>query len=1000
MVREKVRGLKRREIRDIKLYILAKKISIDKLSKLVNISKYRLSKCLKYGNNKFTMYEISNIKKIINDNNNEQMKSVELNNSDFFKQNISEEIWRSKYKAVKDKTVFDTFDRIIGTLFDNTDEFDIVIASKLRNMMHENRFLPAGRILSNTGDDTKPIASLINCLVMEQIPDSMNGIMSIAREAALSLQRGNGVGYDFSSIRPKGAYVAGVGADTSGPLPFMEIFNTMAKTIMSAGGRRSAQMGVMDIHHPDIVDFITSKQKEGVLKQFNLSVNITNDFMNQLKLFQKTGDKKYELWELWFWVKLSPTDTVHRSRVSVINKGELPYDLKHRDNNYFVFDKTHIEVKYGNCSHNTIYEKKVFNIIRITELWDIIMRSTYDYAEPGVLFLDRANEYNLLKNYENIRATNPCVVGDTKVAVVNRGAVTIKELADKGEDVMVYAYDNDLNRRVVKRMRRPRLTGENIGVYKILFNSGDSIIVTGNHEILMSNGGYVEAKDLERGSSVHVSQINFDKTSHIEFNPNDYDIKVTRVDDEDVSFIERTCEHCGKSFWVRYDEREKAFCSGKCSDSYTEIKNGWRNNVKSRVDYQNMGTMFEYLVVDIEYVGTRNVYNGTVDDVHNFYVVLDDSDPNNVTMLNNMQCGEQILPFNGACLLGSMNLVKYIDGDSFNFANFYNDTIFANILLDRVVERHGLALTGQIAEITSKRRHGLGFTGLGSMFHILGIDYGSIESIEMTRNISMILAYGSLVANAKLSKISGSFKIDNMNNFIEEFNNSKYYTHLIDNIKSSGFGDHIMNVDTLLNMVNTYGLRYSHATSIAPTGTISLVSNNVSNGIEPPFASAYSRNVVDANDTSISKTERIMDYAFMMAWEKSNMDYDEFLKEYNMSHKFAQDISPSDHIAIQAAAQEFIDSSISKTINCPTNMKFEDFKNIYLEAYDNNLKGLTTFRFNPEVRSAVLITDDDMMNMNIKIMFKDGSSKIYKASDQVEYKGRVVTAYNLYDMYK
>lgn len=1189
---------------------------------------------------------------------------TERNNKNFFKQAVSEEIWTKKYKAKSDKTIYDTFDRVANTLFkDDKDNCD-----RLKKLLYENKFLPAGRILSNAGDPTKPIASLINCLVMQQIPDSMDGIMSIAREAAVSLQRGNGVGYDFSSIRPCGAAVSGMGADTSGPIPFMKIYNTMAETIMSAGGRRSAQMGVMDIHHPDIVDFITAKREDGVLTQFNLSINVTDDFMDQLLKYKETGLKKYEKWRPWFWRKMKGGSKKSRDlkyrESAVIYAGELPFDKKHRESKYFRFDTSHVEIEYCNCEFDDIFTKEYSDEINIGQLWNIVMRSTYEYAEPGVLFLDRVNEMNILSGSENIRATNPCVTGDTLVAVADsRRSVTMKELSDIGDDVMVHAYDNDAGKHVVKKMRHPRLTGDNVDIYKVTFDSGDTIDVTGNHEFKMRNGKYRSTDSLVNGDSLFISNrimdtydhivygkdvpnkkkytwltthgnqpisdhrliyeavhgpipkgmvihhMDLDNTNneisnlqlmtnedhiklHAEFmkgsnNPihavladekrrsayvknmskatsgllngrskgisNDDLVKITSVlsaslgrmfstgefrsfakyknipytmntkfrkstfpsfsdfskscavlagvydeGDENIDIktlknkytakengyevklvkgsrylavhVSKVCEGCGSVYWVDYFKREQSFCGLKCSNKYLSKKDSWRanlsaaqcriardnkskrtedqlvtyndlklslnrdpkrteweseckeNNIPSRLgssspfntfkELKDAASKYNHRVVSVEVVRRDDVYNGTVDDVHNFFTVLNNDDSDNDVLINNMQCGEQPLPPNGACLLGSMNLTQYVikgktDGKYyFKFNTFISDVILANETLDNVVEFNGLGLDAQIHEITTKRRHGLGFTGLGTMMHMMGIDYGSDESVEITEAITYCLALGSLWANVHLGGIKGEFETSTGEDTLDIFSHSKYYEKLmtfdIDSNKHLNSSNNIIPdyKKYINNNIKTNGLRYSHATSIAPAGTISFISNNISNGIEPPFSGSYNRNVTDTKNAKMKKTERVMDYAYMVSRSESKLSDEEFDKWYSENHKFALDITPLEHVKVQAAAQQFIDSACSKTTNCPTDMKFEDFQGVYIAGYKSGLKGLTTFRFNPDSRSAILVTDKDMDSMLIEFTLEDGSTTTLKGSDKVMYDGNELSAYNVYDMLK
>ena len=265
-----------------------------------------------------------------------------------FTTSIAEQIWDMKYrlKAVDgtplDITVEDTWRRIARALAEAESKSDFW-EDRFYQALEDFRFLPAGRITAGAG--TKRAVTLFNCFVMGTIPDSMSGIFDMLKEAAVTMQQGGGIGYDFSTIRPKGAVVVGVGADASGPVSFMDVWDAMCRTIMSAGSRRGAMMATMRCDHPDIEDFIAAKSDPARLRNFNVSVLVTDGFMEAVKAGRS--------WDLAF--------------------GE-----------------------------------KIYRTVDARDLWNRIMRSTYDYAEPGVIFIDRINESNNLAYCETISATNPC----------------------------------------------------------------------------------------------------------------------------------------------------------------------------------------------------------------------------------------------------------------------------------------------------------------------------------------------------------------------------------------------------------------------------------------------------------------------------------------------------------------------------------------------------------------------------------------------------------------
>src|ERR1700761_2096358 len=263
---------------------------------------------------------------------------------------ISHQIWDMKYRLKAadgtpvDRDVADSWARVALALAEaETPDQRIARAQEFARALAGHKFLPAGRILAGAG--TGRSVTLFNCFVMGRIEDSMDGIFSALREAALTLQQGGGIGYDFSTLRPRGASVAGVGADASGPVSFMDVWDAMCRTIMSAGARRGAMMATLAVDHPDIEEFITAKRTPGRLSNFNLSVLVSDAFMAAVK-----ADADWAL----------------------------------------------------------VFAGKTYRTVKAKALWDTIMRSTYDFAEPGVIFIDRINQQNNLAYCETIAATNPC----------------------------------------------------------------------------------------------------------------------------------------------------------------------------------------------------------------------------------------------------------------------------------------------------------------------------------------------------------------------------------------------------------------------------------------------------------------------------------------------------------------------------------------------------------------------------------------------------------------
>ena len=522
---------------------------------------------------------------------------------------ISEEIDKMKYR-LKDETFDGKIKRISKALCDND-----VHQYALEDILGKLRFLPAGRVQNAMGSPR--ITTAYNCFVSGTIEDSMDSIMLRATQAAETMRRGGGIGYDFSHIRPRGDMIVSLESQSSGPVSFMGIYDSICQTIASSGHRRGAQMGVLRIDHPDVYDFIRAKRNNDKLTGFNISVGITDKFMECLE----TGE-----------------------------------------------------------GFNLVFEGKVYDTIDANDLWDEIMESTWDWAEPGVLFVDRIAEMNNLWYCEEIAATNPC--------------------------------------------------------------------------------------------------------------------------------------------------------------------------------------------------------------------------------------GEQPLPPFGACLLGSFNLTKYVieneyDHNTFDYAQMSADIKEVVRAMDNVVDRTIYPLKEQEDEARNKRRMGLGVTGLANAGEMLGYLYGTDKFLDWMEAVFKTLRDECYRTSANLAKEKGTFPL-----YTEQYLDSHFINTLSPDV---------------IDLIKENGMRNSHLTSIAPTGTISLCADNVSSGIEPVFSHYYDRTIQTFEGP---KVERVMDYAYSKGVEGRG----------------ANDISVQDHLKVLLLAQNYVDSACSKTCNVGDDVTYDEFKQVYVDAWKGNAKGCTTFR--------------------------------------------------------
>ena len=523
---------------------------------------------------------------------------------------VSEEVHAQKYRTTGE-TFTQAMTRLAEALKDDEWHF-----KELRDILYNMRFMPAGRVQAAMGAPRS--VTPYNCFVSGTIEDSMGSIMHRASQAAETMRLGGGIGYDFSTLRPRGARIRSLDSSSSGPLSFMKVYDAVCGTVSSAGHRRGAQMGVLRVDHPDIEAFVTAKNNSTEYTNFNLSVAVTDEFM---------------------------TAVIHDS----------DFDLR--------------------------FDGRVYKTVRARYLWDKIMQATWDWAEPGVLFIDRINRKNNLHYCETIAATNPC--------------------------------------------------------------------------------------------------------------------------------------------------------------------------------------------------------------------------------------GEQPLPPYGACLLGSFNLVKYIykeqDGKyDFDFELFQHDIVPVVRAMDNVVDRATYPLPEQEREAKSKRRMGLGVTGVANTLEILGYPYGSEEAKGLFEHIMRVLRDTAYRASISLAAEKGPFEL-----FREDYLKSEFAQSLPQDIQ---------------DLIRKFGIRNSHLLSVAPTGTISLSADNVSSGIEPVFSHYYDRTIRTFDG---ERVERVEDYAYRV---------------YGVKGVTADKITPLQHVEMLNIASRYVDSACSKTCNIGDNVSWEEFKNVYMQAYLGGASGCTTFR--------------------------------------------------------
>lgn len=978
-------------------------------------------------------------------------------NNTIFQDIFSEEIWNLTYKDHNDNSVDDTFRRVAKAIasVEETEELKTTWEENFYDMLTNFKGVPGGRILSNAGTEWNG-TTLMNCFVGPRVKndvDSLTGILIHLEAQAKTLKSEGGWGENFSYIRPRGAFIHGIGVETPGAVKYMELFDKTSEIITAGSGRKSeerkakgkirkgAQMAVLDVWHPDIIEFITAKQQSGRLTKFNVSVNVSDAFMKQLKnviLLEQTLEIN----------KDSPAESVEllKQEIENIDKWDLIFP-----------DTQHAQYKkIWNGDIKLWLEKqlpvKVYNTVSIRWLWNLIMESTYNRAEPGVLFLDRANYFNPLYYGETIFATNPCITGDTLIATADgRNAVSIKQLTEEGKDVPVYSTDTKTGQVQIKMARNPRKTGINKEICKITLDDGSSFKATPNHKVLLRDLTYVEVKDLKAGDSVfpfysfdsngyrQVSMVGAKMVGGNHRNRRQYrvisefyngivDAKKYAIHHKNCDSTDDRIENLEIMLHEDHIEFHAAMMRGE-NNPYHKMTEEWKHNFASHPGIKNgrysghtndqlveHGKMFvkqngkftkkhwvEYArknklplyldnkfrfgtwdnfknqisnnhkIVSVEFIGTEDVYNITVDDNHNYHIITSSKDDKFITSSGVCikNCGEQTLSPGNICCLGTLNLTQFVNqaANGFILPKIKKYVGYMVRFLDNVNTYSTAPLPEYVESMKKKRRIGLGVMGWGSALFMMKIRFASEEANALRDELMSTIAKAAYEASIDLAVEKGKFEfcdpaLHAVGPFVEQLKLSPEY----------------------MEKLYTTGIRNSSLMSQQPNGTTSIFANITSGGIEPIFMPEYIRTtivpsipedmlditpkyyegewketkvfkftkegadeilkgkfngVVYKIDKSRGLTREVLCEDYGVRWLKAKGEWDP-KAEWAVT---TNQITALEHVTDLKGFSKFTDSACSKTINIPNEYPFEDFKNIYLDAYETGyIKGLTTYR--------------------------------------------------------
>ena len=854
-------------------------------------------------------------------------------------QPISLDVLREKYLKGEESGIEDLYRRVARALAsvekpELRDQYEAMFLDNL----HAGA-IGAGRIMSAAGTDIQ--ATLINCFV-QPVGDCIQGvdeegfpgIYEALREAAETMRRGGGVGYDFSRIRPKGARVKGTASMASGPCSYINVFDQSCSTVESAGARRGAQMGVLRIDHPDVREFITAKRTPGRWNNFNVSVGVSDAFMQAV--VAGAG------WEL-----------VHRAEpgAAVLAAGA-----------------------YQRADGQWVYQT-----VPARELWDTVMQSAYDFAEPGILFLDNINSDNNLGYCETIAATNPCVTADTWV-MTEDGPRQVASLIGQDFKAVVegrsyplqsqgffatghkpvlslrtregYRLRLTADHRVRRVARKTRYSLELDWTEAGQLRAGDEIVLN-NHRALQGWAGsgtkaegYLVGRQpgnkritpaIEQQSSAFAQGLLrglFDADGSVQGSQEkDVSIRLSQIDIEPLEGAQRMLLRLGIASTLAQHE---LVISGDNLRIFAD-RIGFADEDKAARLEQALASYRrelnrERFIVTVESLqadGEETVYDVTVDDVHAF-------DANGLVVHN---CGEQPLPSYGCCDLGPVILTRFVrhpfgrGGEaSFDFERFEQVVALQVRALDNVLDLTWWPLPQQHEESRSKRRIGVGFTGMGNTLTLLNLRYDSEAGRQMAARIAETLRDAAYRASIALAQEKGVFPLFEAEGYLRP---GSFASRLPADIQQA---------------IRAHGIRNSHLLSIAPTGTVSLAfADNASNGIEPAFSWNYTRKKREADG---SRSEYLVqDHAWRL-WSELGGDPNQL----PVGFVNALEMKAADHIGMMQAVQPYIDTAISKTVNVPADYPYEDFKDLYLQAWNARLKGLATYRPNSILGSVLEVT--------------------------------------------
>jgi ribonucleoside-diphosphate reductase alpha chain len=953
---------------------------------------------------------------------------------DHFITEISRHIWDSKYRfrdgdVVHDETIDDTWRRIARTLAGVEKDSGSQWEQRFYDALRDFRFLPGGRIQAGAGTGRR--VTLFNCFVMGTIEDSMDGIFDGLKEGALTMQQGGGVGYDFSTLRPQGAQAKSVGTVASGPVSFMQIWDAMCATLLSTGARRGAMMATLRCDHPDIEAFIDVKRDSRVLRHFNLSVLVTDAFMDAVR----SDDD---------WALVFPAEDGAAVGVETMMR---PWS-----------------------GHSAPVRCRVYQRVRARALWDRLMRATYEYAEPGVLFIDRINQFNNLWYREHISSSNPCVTANAWVHTTE-GPRQVSDLI--GREFTAVVNGNSYSTTKAGFF----LTG-NKTVYRLRTQEGYSLRLTEDHPVLRvvrltrqsHKTEWIKVCDIKPGDRVmihnhrgaaHWPSLYGEKEGYLlgllvgdgtfgegqaqlRVWPRELAVNAGAADDGVSAVMQKVeaitaempqrrnfsgwrrggggayrflklvyltqlaenlgiqrgnktitpaMERCSSDFYrgflqglfdtdgsvqgsqekgvsVRLAQSDEKLLEaaqrmllrlGIASTLYRHRRpagprlmpdgRGGQRMYECRADHE-LAISGDNLQVFAETVGFSDTqkqsrlkaalgnYKRTLNR-ERFTAAIEAVETDGIEAVYDVQipgvnafdanglyvhnCGEIPLPPYGACDLGSINLTAFVhdpfgDKARLDLDGIRNTAAVATRMMDNVIDASLFPLEKQAAQARGTRRIGLGFTGLADTLIMLGLRYNEEPARKLAANIMQAICHTAYRSSIALAKEKGGFPFFEREKYLQ----GKFIQGLPHDIQDD---------------IARHGLRNSHLTAIAPTGTISLLANNISSGLEPVYQFSLTRRVLELDG---SYTEHpLTDYA-LHRWREQRGD-----EKPSSAFVDTRALNPTAHLAMQAALQPFVDNSISKTINVPRDYRFEDFKEIYQQAYHLGLKGCTTFRPNP-----------------------------------------------------